>query len=93
MCISYIVSVITIVILLYIIFMNYQNKENFYPYRGWGHRGWGGRWGRNRPYLHDWNRPYLHDWGNWRPYSYYPAYSGYWNKCPNGEWNPANVTC
>jgi len=85
MCISYIVSVIAIAILLYIIFMNYQNKENFYPLWGWGTNSSNGRWG--------WNRSYLEDTGNWRPYSYYPAYSGYWNKCPNGEWNPANVTC
>ena len=85
MCLSYIVSVIAIAILVYVIFMNYHNKEDFYPYRGWGTRGWGGRWG--------WDKSYLYDTGNWRPYQYYPAYSGYWRECPNGDWVPPYSPC
>jgi hypothetical protein len=93
MCISYIISVIAITILLYIFFVNYKyyyennnqnnqnNKENFYPLLGWGN----GRWG--------WQRNYLQDTGNWRPYNYYPAYSGYWKECPSGSWCPPYVSC
>ena len=80
MCISYIISIITIAILVYIIFMNYQNNEGFYPYRGWGTNGWGGRWG--------WKKQHLLDTGSWRPYEYYPAYSGYWKQYSNGDWAP-----
>jgi hypothetical protein len=43
------------------------------------------RWG--------WRRPWLHHWGNWRPYGYYPAYSGYWKQCPSGSWCPATMSC
>jgi hypothetical protein len=89
MCLSYIISVIAITILLYIFFVNYKyyyennqnGKENFYPMLGWGN----GRWG--------WQRNYLKDTGNWRPYNYYPAYSGYWKECPSGSWCPPNVSC
>ena len=96
MCLSYIISVIAITILLYIYFVNYKyyyennngnnqnnqnNKENFYPLLGWGN----GRWG--------WQRNYLQDTGNWRPYNYYPAYSGYWKECPSGSWCPPYVSC
>ena len=36
------------------------------------------RWG--------WRRSQLYDRGNWRPYGHYPAYSGYWKQCPQGNW-------
>ena len=92
MCLSYIISIIAITILLYIYFVNYNyyyennknnqnSKENFYPLLGWGN----GRWG--------WQRNYLQDTGNWRPYNYYPAYSGYWKECPSGSWCPPYVSC
>jgi hypothetical protein len=35
----------------------------------------------------------LQGWGNWRPYGYYPAYSGYWKQCPSGAWCPATNSC
>ena len=56
--------------------------EGFYPRRWWG-PNW--RWG--------WRRPWLHSWGNWRPYGYYPAYSGYWKQCPSGTWCPQTMSC
>jgi hypothetical protein len=60
-----------------------QNKlEGFYPRRWWGP---GSRWG--------WRRPWYHGWGNWRPYGYYPAYSGYWKQCPSGVWCPQTMSC
>ena len=87
MCLSYIISLISISILVYIIFMNYskEKKEDFYPYRGWGSGGFGGRWG--------WKKPYINDIGNWRPYEYYPAYSGFWRECSSGSWCPPYVSC
>jgi len=85
MCITYIITIIAITILMYIFFINYNhyygNKEKFYPLTGWGN----GRWG--------WQRNYLKDTGNWRPYNYYPAYSGYWKECPSGSWCPPNISC
>ena len=61
-----------------------ENKlECFYPRRWWG--GHGQRWG--------WRRPWYHGWGNWRPYGYYPSYSGYWKQCPSGVWCPQTMSC
>jgi len=85
MCISYIISVIAIAVLIYVIILEYNKYEQFYPYRGWGTNGWGGRWG--------WKKPYLNDIGNWRPYQYYPAYSGYWKQCEDGSWSPPYTSC
>ena len=59
-----------------------DGTEGFYPRHLWG-PGW--RWG--------WRRPWYHGWGNWRPYGYYPAYSGYWKQCPNGVWCPMTASC
>ena len=59
-------------------------EEGFYP-RRWGWGNGGGRWG--------WRRPWMHGWGNWRPYGYYPAYSGYWKQCPSGTWCPQTSSC
>ena len=93
MCLSYVVSIVAITILIYIYVINYNyyynnnnhnhnyNKENFYPLLGWGTERWG------------WHKNYLKDTGNWRPYNYYPAYSGYWKECPSGSWCPPNVSC
>ena len=104
MCLSYIVSIIAICALVYL--MYFQSSEGFYPYRGWGgHGSWGGGWGGRSGYgggyggrgsyggRWGWNRSYLRDWGNWRPYGYYPAYSGYWKECPSGTWCPPYVSC
>ena len=60
-----------------------MTTEGFYPRRWWW--GNGGRWG--------WRRPWMHGWGNWRPYGYYPAYSGYWKQCPSGAWCPQTANC
>ena len=95
MCLSFVVSIIAITILIYVLYVNnypiytrygtvvlkQNNKENFYPLSGWGNGQWG------------WHRNYLKDTGNWRPYNYYPAYSGYWKECPSGSWCPPNVSC
>jgi len=85
---SFIISIIAITILLYLCVINYNyynkntnKKENFYPLMGWD----SGRWG-----IH---KSYLKDFGNWRPYNYYPAYSGYWKECPSGSWCPPYVSC
>jgi hypothetical protein len=60
--------------------------EGFYPRRWW----WGGQYGTRWA----WRRPWMHWWGNWRPYGYYPAYSGYWKQCePSGTWCPATMNC
>ncbi len=60
----------------------YQNKEGFDPRRWWWGNPYGTRWA--------WRRPWLHWQGNWRPYGYYPAYSGYWKQCDaTGTWCPA----
>ena len=77
---------IIVCILVYILYVEYQqyiSKEGCYPRRWWHgpHRRWG------------WRRPWLVDYGNWRPYAYYPAYSGYWNQCPNGSWCPPYKSC
>ena len=82
--------------LLYTIYINQKTEstytstplshiEGFYPRRWWGgHHGT--RWA--------WRRPWMHSWGNWRPYGYYPAYSGYWKQCePSGTWCPATRSC
>ena len=58
--------------------------EGFYP-RHWGRGSSGSRWG--------WRRPWLQGWGNWRPYGYYPAYSGYWKQCQSGAWCPQTASC
>jgi hypothetical protein len=76
-------------LILTLLYMMYNEKkattaEGFYPRRWW----WGGpegRWG--------WRRPWFHGWGNWRPYGYYPAYSGYWKQCPSGVWCPQTLSC
>lgn len=83
MCLSYIVSSIAIVILVYLILKQYNNPEGFYPHR----------WQSGYGAINRWNRPYMHDVGNWRPYGYYPAYSGYWKQCPTGSWCPPYVSC
>jgi len=67
-------------------FYTSQNEEGFYPRRWWWGGQHGNRWG--------WRRPWMHGWGNWRPYGYYPAYSGYWKQCePSGTWCPATMSC
>jgi len=63
----------------------YQSKEGFYPRRWWGNPYHGWHWG--------WRRPWIYDYGNWRPYAYYPAYSGYWKQCPNGVYCPPYKSC
>ena len=63
-----------------------SNSEGFYPRRWWWGEPHGTRWA--------WRRPWMHWWGNWRPYGYYPAYSGYWKQCePSGNWCPATMSC
>jgi len=60
--------------------------EGFYPRRWW----WGGTHGTRWA----WRRPWMNGWGNWRPYGYYPAYSGYWKQCePSGTWCPSTMSC
>ncbi len=61
-----------------------EMKEGFYP------RHW---WGPGYGYHRGWRHPWLRGWGNWRPYGYYPAYSGYWKQCENGTWCPSNISC
>jgi hypothetical protein len=93
MCISYIVSIIALVLMTYFLVINYNqneiskklSKENFYPYRYWGNNINSGQWG--------WKSSYLEDTGNWRPYQYYPAYSGYWKQCNNSSWSPPYFSC
>jgi len=83
MCLAYLLSAISFVALLYVIFLNYQQlDEGFYPRQWWG-PDW--KW--------SWKRNYLDDIGNWRPYGFYPAYSGYWRQCPSGSWCPPNISC
>ena len=83
MCLAYIISAIAIIILSYIIMDEYKKgNEGFYPH--WGFRN-GQQWG--------WNRNYIDDTGNWRPYNYYPSYSGYWRECNSGSWCPPYVSC
>jgi len=66
--------------------INKNTKEGFYP-RYWWDRGY------HRPHW-GWRRPWMNWWGNWRPYGYYPAYSGYWKQCePNGTWCPQTMSC
>lgn len=86
MMFGWVLLVLLLVVFLYTVYTSQKpasNLEGFYPRRWW----WGGphgtRWG--------WRRPWLNWWGNWRPYGYYPAYSGYWKQCgPSGTWCPAN---
>jgi hypothetical protein len=89
MYISYIVSIFSIILMIYVVIINCNqneiSKENFYPYNNWGTNVTSGRWG--------WKQSYLKDTGNWRPYQYYPAYSGYWKKCDNGSWSPPYFNC
>ena len=98
MCLVYVLLTLTILVFIYASYM-YLNigkdndptnpnsntgkdvKEGFYPRRWWA----GPRWG--------WRRNWLRPWGNWRPYGYYPAYSGFWKQCPSGDWIPQNLSC
>lgn len=75
-----------LLLIITFVYMIYEQRaesaEEFYPRRWWGpNRHWGLR------------RPYLRGLGNWRPYGYYPGYSGHWNQCPNGVWCPQTMTC
>ncbi len=83
---GYILIGMLILTLLYIMYNQQKatTAEGFYPRRWWG-GGPEGRWG--------WRRPWFHGWGNWRPYGYYPAYSGYWKQCPSGVWCPQTQSC
>lgn len=87
MCLLYIITAVVVIIAIYIIYNKHYNlsdsKEGFHP-RGWWW-GPGGRWG--------WRRNWTHPWGNWRPYGYYPAYSGYWKQCADGHWIPQTMSC
>ena len=84
MFLSYIISIIAILVLIYMIYTNYN--EAFYP--RWGPR-WGVGWQTRRHNPHHWN-----GMGNWRPYGFYPAYSGYWRQCPKtGSWCPPYMSC
>jgi hypothetical protein len=83
MCVTYVVIALIIILVAVIVYNQYYQSEGFHPRRWWW--GPGSRWG--------WNRPYMHGWGNWRPYGYYPAYSGYWKQCPHGTWCPYNMSC
>ncbi len=85
MYLYWILSIAIILLSIWLIITVNQSKEDFYPRRWWHnpyHR-WG--WG--------WRRPWMFDWGNWRPYAYYPAYSGYWKQCPSGSWCPPYKSC
>ena len=90
MCLAYILVAVLVVIAIYLLYTQWkQHDENttiegFYPRRWWYGPNW--RWG--------WRRNWLSPYGNWRPYGYYPAYSGYWKQCePAGTWCPADMTC
>ena len=89
MSLSYIISIFAIILMIYVLVINCDkneiSKENFYPYNNWGTNVTSGRWG--------WKQNYLEDVGNWRPYQYYPAYSGYWRQCTNGSWTPPYLNC
>ena len=89
---SYIFLVLLLCIFAYTIYNSMENTsiskpniEGFYPRYWWGgHHGT--RWA--------WRRPWMNGWGNWRPYGYYPAYSGYWKQCePSGTWCPSTMSC
>jgi hypothetical protein len=85
MYLCWILSIAIIVVSIWLIITINQSREGFYP-RQWWHNPYHGRgWG--------WRRPWLFDWGNWRPYAYYPAYSGYWKQCPSGSWCPPYKSC
>lgn len=89
MCLVYFLLALVLVIVGYFIYMQYTKYtddtiEGFYPRRWWS-SGYNRRWA--------WNRPWYHSWGNWRPYGYYPAYSGYWKQCPQGTWCPSYINC
>lgn len=84
---GYILLALLLLTFAYMVYNQYKEQqdtatEGFYPRWGWG-PGW--RWG--------WRRPWLRGWGNWRPYGYYPAYSGYWKQCPSGVWCPQTMSC
>ncbi len=92
MCWLYIITGILVITAIYLIYTNpdlYKNSvnyskdqiEGFRPRRWWWGPDW--RWG--------WRRPWYNSRGNWRPYGYYPAYSGYWQQCPNGLWCPQSI--
>lgn len=85
MYIYWILSLLIIVFSICLLITIYQSKEGFYPRRWWGNPYYGWHWG--------WRRPWLYDYGNWRPYAYYPAYSGYWKQCPNGVYCPPYKSC
>jgi hypothetical protein len=83
---GYILLLLIVLVLGYTVYLQYysdSSTEGFYPRRWWW--GPGRQWG--------WRRPWLQGWGNWRPYGYYPAYSGYWKQCPSGAWCPATNSC
>lgn len=83
MCLLYIITAIIVIAAIYLVWQNKSSQvEGFYP-RGWWGPNW--RWG--------WRRHWGHPWGNWRPYGYYPAYSGYWKQCPSGVWCPQTMSC
>ena len=84
-----VILLVLLCMLVYIIYTSQStplsHTEGFYPRRWWGAQH-GTRWGLRRPWMHG--------WGNWRPYGYYPAYSGYWQQCePSGTWCPATRSC
>ena len=86
MCYTVIAVLLLLVLAVLVYYKSLQdeqgNIEGFYPRHWWG-PNW--RWG--------WRRPWYHGWGNWRPYGYYPAYSGYWKQCPSGTWCPQTMSC
>ena len=83
---GYILIALLLLTFAYMVYNQYKedhsSKEGFYPRWGWGP---GRRWG--------WRHPWGYGWGNWRPYGYYPAYSGYWKQCPSGVWCPQTMNC
>lgn len=88
MCLAYITIALLVILAVLLVYKHMEQNqddqvEGFYPRRWWGGPGW--RWG--------WRRPWFNSWGNWRPYGYYPAYSGYWKQCPSGVWCPQTMSC
>jgi hypothetical protein len=75
--------IMTFAFMIYKTYNSSNTTEGFNPRRWWLENNW--RWG--------WRRPWLHGHGNWRPYGYYPAYSGYWQQCPSGAWCPQTGSC
>ena len=84
---GYCLIFLLILTLIYLIYNQYYGTpitaEEFVP-RSWSEE-YNRRW--------SWRRPWLHGWGNWRPYGYYPAYSGFWQQCSSGTWCPQTLTC